>query len=57
MSLQSMAIIPNVVSTNPADGEVYSIPRYVIKFVRNVWQVGIFSLILENICQCDRVVI
>ena len=35
-------------STNPADGEVYSIPRYVIKFVSDKRQVGVFSLILEN---------
>ena len=37
-----------VVSTNPADGEVYSIPRYVIKFVSVMRQVGVFSLILED---------
>ena len=29
-------------STNPADGEVYSIPRYVIKFVSEKRQVGVF---------------
>ena len=38
-----------VVSMNPADGEVYSIPRHVIKFVSDMRQVGVFSLILETI--------
>ena len=29
----------NVVSSNPAHGEVYSIQHYVIKFVGDLWQV------------------
>ena len=32
----------NVVGSNPADGEVYSIQRYVIKFVSDLRQVGGF---------------
>ena len=32
----------NVVSSNPADGEVYSIQHYVIKFVSAMRQVGRF---------------
>jgi hypothetical protein len=30
----------NVVSSNPAHGEVYSIQHYVIKFVSDLWQDG-----------------
>ena len=34
-----------VVSSNPADGEVYSIQHYVIKFVSDLQQVGSFLVI------------
>jgi hypothetical protein len=37
---KSVPIITNVVSSNPAQGEVYSIQHYVIKFVRDLRQVG-----------------
>ena len=30
------------VSSNPVHGEVYSIQHYVIKFVSDLWQVGVF---------------
>ena len=33
LSMQTVLITTNVVSSNPADGEVYSIQHYVIKFV------------------------
>jgi hypothetical protein len=35
-----------VVSSNPANGEVYSIQNYVIKFVRDLRQVGGFLRVL-----------
>jgi hypothetical protein len=35
-----------VVSLNPANGEVYSIQHYVIKFVSDWWQVCGFLLVL-----------
>jgi hypothetical protein len=37
---QSMAITTNVVSLNPAHGEVYSIQHYVVKFFSDLQQVG-----------------
>jgi hypothetical protein len=37
-----MPITTNVVCSNPAHGEVYSIQLYVIKFVSNLRQVGGF---------------
>ena len=36
----------NVVSYNPADGEVYSIRHYVIKFISDLRQVGGFLRVL-----------
>ena len=36
-----------VVSSNPADGEVYSIQNYVIKFVSDLQQVGDFFRVLR----------
>ena len=33
LPMQSISITPNVVSSNPAHGEVYSMKHYVIKFV------------------------
>ena len=46
LSMQSMPITTNVVSSNPADGEVYSIQHYVIKFVSDLRQVGGFLRVL-----------
>jgi len=40
--MQSVPIITNVVSLNPAHGELYSIQHYVIKFVSDLQQVGGF---------------
>ena len=40
--MQSVPITTNVVSSNPARGEVYSIQHYVIKFVSALRQVGGF---------------
>jgi len=37
-----MHITTNIVSSNPAHGEVYSIQHYVIKFVSDLQQVGGF---------------
>jgi hypothetical protein len=37
-----MPITTNVVSSNPAHGEVYSIQHYAIKFVSDLRQVGVF---------------
>jgi len=45
--VQSVPITTNVVSLNPADGEVYSIQHYVIKFVSDLWQVGGFLWVLR----------
>jgi len=40
--MQSVPITTNVVSSNPAHGEVYSIQHYVIKFVSDLRQIGVF---------------
>ena len=40
--MQSVPITTNVVSSNPAHGEVYSIQNYVIKFVSDLRQVSGF---------------
>ena len=37
-----------VVSSNPADGELYSIQNYVIKFVSDLQQVGVFPGFLHK---------
>ena len=42
LPMQSVSIAISVVSSNHADGEVYLIQQYVIKFVRDLWQVGGF---------------
>ena len=42
-----MHIITNVVSSNPAHGDVYSIQHYVIKFVSDLRQVGGFLRLLR----------
>ena len=41
-----MLIITKVVSSNPAEGEVYSIQHYVINFDSNLRQVGGFLQVL-----------
>jgi len=38
--VQSVPITTKVVSSNPADGEVFSIQHYVNKFVSDLRQVG-----------------
>jgi hypothetical protein len=45
--MQSVSITTNVVSSNPAHGEVYSIQLYVIKFVSDLWEVGGFLWLLR----------
>jgi hypothetical protein len=45
--IQSVPITTNVVSSNPAHGEVYSIQQNVIKFVCDLWQVGGFLWVLR----------
>ncbi len=46
-SMQSVLVITNVVSSNPAHGEVCSIQDYAIKFVSDFWQVGAFLWVLR----------
>jgi hypothetical protein len=43
LSVKSVPITTNVVSSNHAHGEVYSTQHYVIKFVSGLRQVGGFS--------------
>jgi len=45
--MQSMPITTNVVSLNPAHGEVYSIQHYVKKFVSNLQQLGCFLRVVQ----------
>jgi hypothetical protein len=45
--VQSVPITTNAVSSNPAHGEMYSIQHYVIKFVNDLRQVGVFLRILR----------
>jgi hypothetical protein len=40
LPVQSVPINTNIVSSNPAHGEVYLIHHYVIKFVSDLRQVG-----------------
>jgi hypothetical protein len=42
LPMQSVLITTKVMSSNPANGEVYSIQHYVIKFVSDLRQVGGF---------------
>ena len=46
LPIKSMSIGTNVVSSNPAHGELYSIQHYVIKFISDLWQVGGFLQVL-----------
>jgi hypothetical protein len=41
-SVQSVTTTAMIVSSNPVDGEVYSIQHYVIQFVSDLRQVGGF---------------
>jgi hypothetical protein len=45
--VQSVHITINAVSSNPSHGEMYSIQHYVIKFVNDLRQVGVFLRILR----------
>jgi hypothetical protein len=42
LPMQSVPITTKAVSSDPVNGEVYSIQHYVIKFVSDLWQVGGF---------------
>ena len=42
LPVQSLSITTNVVSSNPAHGEVYLIQHYVLKFVSDLRQVSDF---------------
>jgi hypothetical protein len=46
LPMQSMHITTNVVSSNPAQGDVYSVQHYVIKFVSDLRQVCCFLRVL-----------
>ena len=45
--MQSVLITNNVVSSNLAHGEVYSIQHYVVKYLSNLRQVGGFLRVLR----------
>ena len=45
--MSSVYITTKVVSSNPSDGEVYSIQHYVIKFVSDLRQLGVFLRVLR----------
>jgi hypothetical protein len=47
LPVQSVPITTKVVSSNPVHGEVYSIQHYVIKFVSDLRQVGVFLRVLR----------
>jgi hypothetical protein len=49
--VQSVTITANVVSSNPAHGEVYSIQHYVTKFISDLLQVGGFIRVLRFLHQ------
>ena len=44
--MQSVPITTNVVSSNPANGEIYLIQHYVIKSVSDLWKVVVFLWVL-----------
>ena len=46
LPLQAVPISTKVVSSNPSNGEVYSIQHYVIKFVSDLRHVGAFLRVL-----------
>ena len=45
--MQSVPITTNVVSSNPANGEIYLIQQYVIKFASDLWKVVAFLWVLH----------
>ena len=45
--MQSVHIINNALSLNPAHDEAYSIQHYVINIVKDLWQVGGFLRVLQ----------
>jgi hypothetical protein len=47
--MQAVHTTTNVVSSNPAHGEMYSLQRYVIKFVSDLRQVGGFLRVLWKV--------
>jgi hypothetical protein len=47
LPLQSVTITTNVVNSNPVYDEVYLIQHYVIKFVSDLRQVGVFLRIVR----------
>ena len=47
LPVQSVPINTKVASSNSVHGEVYSIQHYVIKFVSDLQQVGIFLRVLQ----------
>jgi hypothetical protein len=47
LQLHVQYITTNVVSSNSAHGEVYSIQHYLIKFASDLWQVGGFLLVFR----------
>jgi hypothetical protein len=47
LPMQSVPITTNVVSSNPAHGEAYSIQQYVVKFVIDLRQVHSFLRVLQ----------
>jgi hypothetical protein len=47
LPMQSVPITNNVVSSNPVQGEVYSIQHYGIKFASDLRQVGGFLRVLR----------
>jgi hypothetical protein len=49
LSVQSMSITTNVVSSNSIHDEVYSIQHHVIKFVSDLRQVGGFLSLLRQL--------
>ena len=52
LPVQSVIINTNVVSSNPTNGKMYSMPHYVIKFVSDLRQVcGFLPVLLLNIVE------
>jgi hypothetical protein len=45
--MKSVPITTKVVSSNPANGDVYSIQHYVMKFISDLRQVGCFIRVLR----------
>ena len=47
LPVQSVPITTKVMSSNPLHGEMYSIQHYLIKFVRDLRQIGGFLWVLR----------